>query len=213
MSNPTAGRGPTAGLLVFSLLCFLLFLLPVVSFGLSGWIVFFLSSSSFLLGFLFSFSDSAPWGAWLAMGYLACVAFVPLWTAALVFKDPFAAILFAFEPVGLMLDLFATLARRLSWSPNDVLRLVAGIVIVGCLSALLAVVAMARKNKSGYWVWLIFIAVSTIASLRILLANALSPGNAPSLYGGPWSPPIWLTIIWPASCALAWWVSWRSANS
>jgi len=203
-------------LFAFSCLCFLVFLFPVLT-GAAAFVLFLLASSSFLVGFVFCFDDSISNGARLAMGYLACVATLHIWTAALVFKNILGSTLFVVESVEPILELAQSRLSRLRLTDNlsadHSWYLVATIVLAVGLAALVSAVGIARNKRFGYIVWLILIALSAAASFRILFALATAPSTANSFYGDKWSPSPWWTTFWPSSSALACWIAWKGSRS
>ena len=211
-------------LFAFSLFCFLLFLLPTGDIDLFGFILFLLTSASFLLGFAFCFDDAVSGRARMAISYLALVAYIHLWTESLVIKSSWATVLLIYEATEPLSELVRSvwtyapswlsdgIVGSSNWRADDLSGAAAIFATALSLVALASTIALARRKQVGYVFWFTLVGFSTAASLRILLASAMAPGHAQTVYGDGFWPSPWWTTFWPVTCAFACWIAWADSR-
>jgi hypothetical protein len=209
-------RATINGLFSFSLVCFLLFFLPILN-GPVMFILFLFANFAFLFGLVLSFDDAVPARARIAMAYLGFIAFIHLWVGAITIKNYFAAVFLQYSsvwPIWVLIHAIRSYANLvLSRGPDryanldsiETFELVATIVIVVSVFALGAVVAMAQRKRVGYGIWLAVIVVSFMAGLWVVLATAMVIADSTSLYSSGKGPPLWWSLVLPLTYAIAYW--------
>lgn len=207
-----------------SLGCFLLFLFPSVR-GPVAFLLFLLANAAFFLSLWISFDFRLPDRARFAMTYLAAASLVHLWAGSLAVQrngDIVAALLFIFTAINCTAQFFHGIATCLVSRPFagkslacdwiDDLSSVGVIVIIVSLTALTGVVAMSRRLKFGYYIWLTLISTCAVSGLWMLIINAIVSVDGYSLYHTEPGGAVWIPLLWPTSFAIAYWFARADAE-